>query len=111
MFDYLVLAFLNMTETFKFEPKMVTDIGIATLGANAFFSILILAMVGIVYYHNRDATGGRNIAVIPISIIIFNMIFSLMIPPATSILLWVLGFFLAGGSVFWKAIFKSRGEY
>lgn len=105
------LAFLNMSEDISFSITQFFDAGIATLGVDMFFSLLVLSMVGIGYYHLRDEYGARNIAIIPVMVIISMTIFSVMVPIGTSILLWVLGIFLAGGSILWKGVFKHRGEH
>jgi hypothetical protein len=100
-----------MSENIEFSLSRISEVGVATLGIDAFFTIIMLAMVGIGYYHIKDEYGARNIAVIPVIITISMIIFSVMIPVITSILFWVLGMFLAGGSILWKAGFKRRGEY
>ena len=106
-----LLAFLNMSDTLEFSLSRIAEVGAATLGVDAFFSILMLAMIGIGYFHLKDEYGSRNIAVIPVMVTIVMIMFSVMIPVITSITLWVLGMFLAGGSILWKAAFKRRGEY
>ena len=105
------LMFLNMTDELEFSLSRISEIGAATLGVDAFFTLIMLAMVGIGYYHIKDEYGAHNIAVIPVMVIISMIIFSTMIPVITSILFWVLGMFLAGGSILWKAAMKRRGEY
>lgn len=106
-----LLAFLNMNETLTFSLSKVSEIGAATIGIDAFFTLIMFAMVGIGYYHLKDEYGSRNIAIIPVMVVITMILFSTMIPAISSIVLWIFGMFLAGGSILWKAAFKRRGEY
>ena len=107
----LPLLFMNMNDTLEFSISKISDIGAATLGLDAFFTMIMLAMVGIGYYHIKDEYGARNIAVIPAIVTVSMVMFSLMIPATTSLMFWIFGMFLAGGSILWKSAFKRRGEY
>jgi len=107
----LILMFLNLTDELEFSLNRISEIGAATLGLDTFFTIIMFAMVGIGYYHIKDEYGARNIAVIPVIVTISVVIFSVMVPVITLIMMWLFGFFLAGGSILWKAGFKRRGEY
>jgi len=106
-----LLCFLNMTETFEVSFDLIADTGAATLGMDMFFSILVFSILIVGYATSYDSQGRRNIAVIPVLSILLCTTFSFIIPPATSLILWILGTFVAGGAVLWKAAIKRRGEY
>ena len=106
-----ILAFLNMTQVFDISFEQITNTAAATIGVDAFFTILTLSFVLLGYATATNRAGVRNIATIPVFTIIACIMFSLMIPTVSSIILWVLGVFLAGGSVLWKVAIKRRGEY
>jgi len=111
MIETLILMFLNMTESFDISFDLISDTGAATLGTDIFFSILVLSILVVGYATSYDSQGRRNIAVIPLLTILLCTTFSYMIPTITSILLWIIGAFISGGAVLWKAAIKRRGEY
>ena len=111
MIENLIIMFLNMTETFDISFDLIADTGAATLGTDIFFSILVLSILIVGYATSYDSQGRRNIAVIPLLSILLCTTFSFLIPAATSLIIWILGTFIAGGAVLWKAAIKRRGEY
>ncbi len=111
MIEAIILAFMNMTRSWNVSLQTIVDTAEASIGINAFFSILVLSFTLLGYTTAVDKSGMKNIATAVIFALIGVTVFSFMLPPVVSILLWVLTAFAAGGTILWKVAFKKRGEY